>query len=454
MNRKSERLGKALCFVNTTTALLALLLLAGRNWGPVAATAAALALGVHLYLSRRWMISPKKGVAVLTFHAVTDHPGWLPWPYLGVARRDFENLLRRLKRRGYRTVSLHRVRDHIRGVEPLPDRCVCLTFDDGYLDNWVNACPLMKQYGFKGTLFMAADFIDPEGTVRPNREDLRRGRVRPENLEERGYLSAGELRRMGDIGIMDVQCHTASHGWSFTASTPTDFVTPGDPRAVWYFWALASGRPADWHLRLQAEEADLWGHALFPFQRSLLVKRAFHPDPRLNRRLNRQVRRSGGRRFFRNRNWRETLQDLYQRGVCEHPGRWESPSEAVSRVDRELRASKTAIEAITRRPVAFLCWPGDRFTPGLLALATGPCGYAAASGGGGRNTGGEDPRLFSRMYVKHQYTPFNSGRLNVFLCWAELKAFEGNFYWYLVCICFHALNLMQKFIHRKALRGI
>ena len=96
------------------------------------------------------------------------------------------------------------------------------------------------------------------------------------------------------------------------------------------------------------------------------------------------------------------------------------------------------------KSVRFLCWPGDTFTAEMLNLATGSYGYLAASGGLGRNTTGDDHRLFSRMYVKHQYVPIYSHRLNVFLFWAELKTFEGNLYYYLISAIFQVLNLSPK----------
>jgi peptidoglycan/xylan/chitin deacetylase (PgdA/CDA1 family) len=35
-----------------------------------------------------------------------------------------------------------------------------LTFDDGYLDNYTAAFPLLQEYGFKATFFVVTDFVD------------------------------------------------------------------------------------------------------------------------------------------------------------------------------------------------------------------------------------------------------------------------------------------------------
>ena len=46
------------------------------------------------------------------------------------------------------------------GVE-LPARSAMITFDDGYKDNWIFSFLLLKKYGFKSTIWINPEFIDP-----------------------------------------------------------------------------------------------------------------------------------------------------------------------------------------------------------------------------------------------------------------------------------------------------
>ena len=42
----------------------------------------------------------------------------------------------------------------------LPSRALCITFDDGYRDNYANALPILKKHGFTATFFIATGFLN------------------------------------------------------------------------------------------------------------------------------------------------------------------------------------------------------------------------------------------------------------------------------------------------------
>ncbi len=44
----------------------------------------------------------------------------------------------------------------------LPDRAACITFDDGYLDNYLNAFPVLQKYNAPATIFIATRFMQGE----------------------------------------------------------------------------------------------------------------------------------------------------------------------------------------------------------------------------------------------------------------------------------------------------
>jgi peptidoglycan/xylan/chitin deacetylase (PgdA/CDA1 family) len=91
-------------------------------------------------------------VTVLMYHMISD-------PITKTDRRftcptpTFRSHLEHLKRSGVNVVGLDRVLAHISGDEIDRD-AVAITFDDGYRDNYENAFPLLREFGFPATIFL------------------------------------------------------------------------------------------------------------------------------------------------------------------------------------------------------------------------------------------------------------------------------------------------------------
>jgi peptidoglycan/xylan/chitin deacetylase (PgdA/CDA1 family) len=79
---------------------------------------------------------------------------------LSVSPANFEAQLRYLIQHGYEPTTLGSLILHLQIGEPLPPKPVILTFDDGFKDQYTNAYPLLKKYGFVGTFFVITRFAD------------------------------------------------------------------------------------------------------------------------------------------------------------------------------------------------------------------------------------------------------------------------------------------------------
>jgi peptidoglycan/xylan/chitin deacetylase (PgdA/CDA1 family) len=101
-------------------------------------------------------------VPILMYHYISEPPPGADAIRRGlsVTPAQFEEHLRYLKENGYRTISLYQLLLHLTHGEPLPEKPIILTFDDGYRDNFENAFPLLQEYGFKATFFLITNFID------------------------------------------------------------------------------------------------------------------------------------------------------------------------------------------------------------------------------------------------------------------------------------------------------
>ena len=61
---------------------------------------------------------------------------------------------------GYKTITISKLAEIINFGGELPRRAVILTFDDGYVDVFKNAYPILQEYGYVATFFIIGDTID------------------------------------------------------------------------------------------------------------------------------------------------------------------------------------------------------------------------------------------------------------------------------------------------------
>ena len=54
----------------------------------------------------------------------------------------------------FNVVRMEQVIEAIKGGTPLPEKALLLTFDDGYVDNYTFALPLLEEFGFQGSFFI------------------------------------------------------------------------------------------------------------------------------------------------------------------------------------------------------------------------------------------------------------------------------------------------------------
>ncbi len=116
----------------------------------------ATACGVTLWLGTT---RHHPGFTILAYHRVWEHPDpYYPVPY-GVSLKVFQAQLELVKR--FCTVlSLDEMLARLDAGQPLPRRCVAITFDDGYRDVAALAWPLLKHYGLPMTLYAAVDALE------------------------------------------------------------------------------------------------------------------------------------------------------------------------------------------------------------------------------------------------------------------------------------------------------
>lgn len=122
---------------------------------------------IFIFISCRyaWWRTTRKGVAILLYHHIGDLPEGIDRKYrkLYVSREDFLQQMNFLKKNGYRIIDFKTLIDVSRKGIELSDRVCIITFDDGYLDVFSNASPIMERLGFLGVVFLDVSKVEEGG---------------------------------------------------------------------------------------------------------------------------------------------------------------------------------------------------------------------------------------------------------------------------------------------------
>jgi len=145
-------------------------------------------------------------VSVLLYHRVSDEAR----DNLTVGIEQFDRQMALLRRR-CRPLSLPEILSN-RVLSKSREPLVVVTFDDGYLDNYTNAVPILRRHGIPAAFFVATGIIGTDGRF-PH--DVRRGNA------QIPVMHWQHLREILDWGFV-VGSHSASH--IDCASEPEDRV--------------------------------------------------------------------------------------------------------------------------------------------------------------------------------------------------------------------------------------
>lgn len=99
-------------------------------------------------------------VPILMYHVIEDFNG--PLEQLYVSPLEFRKQMEFLQKHGFHTVPVRDVLNHWKYGQALPANPIVLSFDDGYRSIYTHAFPILKEYGFIGTLYLCTNKIDTE----------------------------------------------------------------------------------------------------------------------------------------------------------------------------------------------------------------------------------------------------------------------------------------------------
>ena len=133
-----------------------------------------------------------RAIPALMYHSISEVPAG--WPAdLCVAPGVFEEHLQYLKAQGYNVVTAPQAVILLKSRQNVMNT-VIVTFDDGYENNYTEAFPLLKKYGFRGNFYIVGNDVGKE----KNQDGMKK------------YMSFAQIKEMHDQG-MEIGSHSMSH---------------------------------------------------------------------------------------------------------------------------------------------------------------------------------------------------------------------------------------------------
>lgn len=336
------------------------------------------------------------GFPVLTYHSISEDAEWLPWAAeTSVLPKTLRNNLKSLNKMGMKVISSQEMIALRNKGKRLPANGIVLHFDDGYLDNWVAAEPILKEFGATGTMFISMDFIDNSSGLRPQILD------RDQHIKWDGYANWDEIKSMDSGAVFDVQPHGTNHGRVFTSDQAIDIIDHEN----WRKYAFVQ-----WQ-KMPKDKSQWYSYKTPPVIPVGTPIGESAPS-------------------FRSKAIRET----------------EAAYEA--RVRSELMECVDTFQRMLGKKPNVFCWPQNStsFTSRKIAAELG---FKATTGGKGRNSFGESPQVISRVHAGERVAGFTWFFADDLVFRANVRCFQGNYYWVPVVLIFAVIKKMVLKIRRR-----
>ena len=293
-------------------------------------------------------------------------------PWLEGFERYFTAHLSWLKENGFESVSLTTLIQYLMNEEILiPNRPIIITFDDGTIENYTIAYPLLKKYGFIGTVFAptAHEYIKTSG--------------------------ADWWKEVDSKGILKIEGHSHTHALIFINAQIVNF----------YIKGRKNGEPV---IKGQDERH---GAPIFSLGYELVSKR-FIPQEELVDECVQYVNQNKGQAFFEREDWRGELFRIVSKYEGNR-GQYESEEGKRERIKEELELSKKIIEETigNGKKVNFFAYPFGAHDSDLIEYLRHAGYIGAFTTNPGGNVRGDNPYLIKRMMILNQDSFGGIGRI-------------------------------------------
>ncbi len=129
-------------------------------------------------------------VPILMYHYITNNPNPIDRArdLLSVPPDKFEAQMQYLSQNGYTPITLDTLYGIFNGQATAPAKPIVLTFDDGYIDFYTNAFPILRRFNFHAVSFIPTGLIG--GSY---------------------YMNWNQIKEIASTGLVTFEAHTVSH---------------------------------------------------------------------------------------------------------------------------------------------------------------------------------------------------------------------------------------------------
>ena len=127
-----------------------------------------------------YLFIPSK-VAVLGYHSIIENRTPLSEAELDINK--FEKQIKFLKKAGFKSLTLDEMECYMNKECKIGKKSVLITFDDGYLDNYKLAFPILKKYNFHAVIFLIGSRVENGNKTYFNKKYIEKTKEKYPNIE-------------------------------------------------------------------------------------------------------------------------------------------------------------------------------------------------------------------------------------------------------------------------------
>jgi peptidoglycan/xylan/chitin deacetylase (PgdA/CDA1 family) len=280
------------------------------------------------------------------YHSINEFPKDNPLGFLSQRISELIAHLRFFQNAGFEFITLPELIQKTLASDFGKKKFIVLTFDDGFLDNYLLVANILQQFKARGTIF-----VNPgHATNDPPRTLL-------DYPNAWGYLNFAEMQELEKGGIFDIQSHSMTHDYIFISNQLVDLYSPDKfDKYYWLTWMLYPFTKTEWHGDI-TRFAGLVPSGYPIFMRGRCLDKAqFIPSAEF---VNLCISQYASKSI-------DCISDLKM-----HPeiGQFEAEQDYLARVGQQLRDSKVVLESKLSKTVEHICFPGNIFNQQVLSLA-------------------------------------------------------------------------------------